>query len=136
VDDNTLERVLWIDAKTMYMTIKERWGWVMLGEEDTFETYHAPTKKNPMKLCYYVAVNYRLGPMKLIFYTGTTGMPAQRDPANPYLVSSANVELKCPLSFQILQCLTDRFAPPGCAAPFAAKHQPNNAVTGLHSSSS
>jgi hypothetical protein len=136
VDDSTLKRVLWIDAKTMYMTIKERWGWVLLTEEDTFETYHAPTKKNPMKLCYYIAVNYKLGPVKLIFYTGTTGMPAQRDPANPYLVSSANIKRKWPLSFQILQCLADRFAPPGCAAPFAAKHQPNNAKTGLHSSCS
>lgn len=86
-DEKLLERVVWIDAKTMYMTVKSRRGWVLSGKEDIFETYHPASEKNPITLKYYIAVNYRVGKLKLIWYTGTTGMPADRDPDNPYLVS-------------------------------------------------
>lgn len=86
-DDNTLEKVVWIDAKTMHMTITNRKGWVLLGSEDIFETIHPPSKKKPIVLKYYIAVNHRIGKVGLIFYTGTTGMKADRDPSNPYLVS-------------------------------------------------
>ena len=39
-------------------------------------------------LKYYIAVNYRVGKLQLIWYTGTTGMRGDRDPNHPYLVSS------------------------------------------------
>jgi hypothetical protein len=81
------ERVIWIDAKTMYMRVHSKKGWVIPSEKDTFETTLAPTLKKPKVLRYYIAVNYLLGAVLLVFYTGTTGMPADRDPDNVYLVS-------------------------------------------------
>ncbi|WIA23049.1 hypothetical protein OEZ86_009964 [Tetradesmus obliquus] len=85
VPDSELECVIWIDAKTMYMVVNSKYGWAMAGDEDTYETAFPPTLKNPMKLKYYIAVNYRLGALLLVFYTGTTGMPADRDPNRVYL---------------------------------------------------
>lgn len=82
-----LERVVYIDAKTMYMTVKSRRGWVLVGQPDIFEAYHPASEKNPITLKYYIAVNYKVGKVKLIWYTGTTGMAADRNPDNPYLVS-------------------------------------------------
>lgn len=91
VPDKTLETVLWIDAKTMYMNITHRYGWVDAAEEDVFETNRPATRKsNVIKLKYYIAVNARLGAVYLGFYTGTTGMPAERD-GKTYLVSSTTV---------------------------------------------
>ena len=86
-DEDIAETVVFLDAKTMYMTITDRKGWVLLGEEDVFETNHNKSKKNPIVLKYYAAVNYRLGKVELIFITGTTGMKANRDPNRPYKVS-------------------------------------------------
>lgn len=85
--EKDLEKVVWLDAKSIYMTIAHRKGWVLLGEQDIFETIHPPSKKQPMVLKYYAAVNYRVGPVALIFYTGTTGMKADRDPSKTYKVS-------------------------------------------------
>ena len=87
VSNETLETVVWIDAKTMYMNVTDRYGWVDAAEEDIFETNRPATRKsNLIKLKYYIAVNARLGAVKLVFYTGTTGMPAERD-GKTYLVS-------------------------------------------------
>lgn len=83
------ERVIFIDAKTMYMKMGTRFGWVDRSKEDTFRTVFPASLKNPIVLKYYIAVNYRLGALLLMFYTGTTGMPADRDPAKPYLVSDS-----------------------------------------------
>lgn len=80
-------RVIFIDAKTMYMKVSSRYGWVDCTVEDTFSTSFPASMKNPMALKYYIAVNYKMGKVLLVFYTGTTGMPADRDPAHPYLVS-------------------------------------------------
>jgi transposase len=81
------ERVIWIDAKTMPMLVFSKKGWFIPSEKDTFASTLPPAKKNPMKLKYYIAVNYRLGALLLVFYTGTTGMKADRDPNMVYLVS-------------------------------------------------
>jgi hypothetical protein len=86
-----LDRVVWVDAKTMYMTIKTRCGWVRLDDEVPFETTLPASKKNPTTLRYYIGVCGRAGAVFLTFYTGTTGMPANRDPHHVYLVSSPNV---------------------------------------------
>ena len=80
------ERVVFIDAKTMYMKINSRSGWVDVTVEDTFSTPFPASMKSPMALKYYIAVNHRMGKVLLVFYTGTTGMPANRDPNSPYLV--------------------------------------------------
>jgi hypothetical protein len=91
--DDVLQRVIWIDAKTMHITVKSKYGWALATDEDTYETEFPPSMKNPIKLKYYIAVNYRLGALKMVFYTGTTGMPAARNPQRVYLVSSGHVEL-------------------------------------------
>jgi hypothetical protein len=88
----TLQRVVWIDAKTMYMTIKTRRGWVLVDNEEPFETTRPASKKNPTTLRYYIAVNYLAGTVYIRFITGTTGMPADRDPSRPYLVSSCHIK--------------------------------------------
>lgn len=93
------ERVIFIDAKTMYMKVGSRFGWVDRTVEDTFSTPFSASLKNPMALKYYIAVNYRIGKVLLVFYTGTTGMPANRDPANPYLVSNYLQKRASMLSF-------------------------------------
>ena len=95
VSDETLETVVRIDAKTMYMNITDRYGWVDAVEEDSFETNRPATRKsNLIKLEYYIAVNAspRLGAVKLVFYTGTTGMPAERN-GKTYLVGLGCVQL-------------------------------------------
>jgi hypothetical protein len=92
--DKALECVVWIDAKTMYMTIKTRCGWIRLDDEVPFETTRPASKKDPIKLRYYIGVCARAGGVFLAFYTGTTGMPADRDPGIVYLVSSPNVQLR------------------------------------------
>lgn len=89
--DEELQTVVWIDAKTMYMNITQRYGWVDSLKEDIFETNRVSTRKsNIIKLKYYIAVNARLGGVMLVFYTGTTGMPAERD-GKVYLVSASAV---------------------------------------------
>lgn len=93
VPDSMLDTVVWIDAKTMYMNITHRYGWVDALKEDIYETTRPSTRKsNVIKLKYYIAVNARLGPVMLVFYTGTTGMPAERDGVT-YLVSASHVQL-------------------------------------------
>lgn len=91
VSDKVLECVVWIDAKTMYMTIKTRCGWVRVDDEVPFETTRPASKKNPITLRYYIGVCARAGAVFLMFYTGTTGMKANRDPTCVFLVSSGNV---------------------------------------------
>lgn len=132
-DSSVLERVVWIDAKTMYMTIRDRKGWVLMGEEDTFETTRPASKKNPIILKYYVAVNYRVGTVKLIYCTGTTGMKADRDPNRPYLVSLLSVQLRGFLVCHIRQNLFDCCCPPCLATPLLSCIQPQHIKTGLYS---
>lgn len=111
VSDNTLETVVWIDAKTMYMNITQRYGWVDASKEDVFETKRTSNNKsNILKLKYYIAVNARLGAVQLVFYTGTSGMPAARD-GKTYLVSSCNVQVWGATSFNILQRTGDGLLP-------------------------
>jgi transposase len=81
------ERVIWIDAKTMPMLVNSKKGWFIPSEKDTFASTLPLALKNPKQRKYYIAVNYRLGALLLVFCTGTTGMPADRDPDMVYLVS-------------------------------------------------
>lgn len=130
----TLERVIWIDAKTMYMKVEARRAWVLTTAEDTFETTLPGSMKNSMKLKYYIAVNYRLGALMLVFYTGTTDMPADRDPSKVYLVSSANVELRGGATEPVLHSSLNGCAPVLLAVMLRGRclrHQPHHAVTCL-----
>jgi hypothetical protein len=121
VKDKRLECVVWIDAKTMYMTIKTRWGWVRVDDEDIFETTRPASKKNPITLRYYIGVCARAGAVFLMFYTGTTGMKADRDPTLIFLVSSGHVKLSLPLGCCIINSLVNSFSPAACAAGLPAR---------------
>lgn len=86
--DRTLHRVHWIDAKVMYMTIRQRNGWVLPDEELPFSTTVPGSKKSPKALRYYISVNYLIGSVTLVYVTGTTGLDPNRNEGGPYLVSS------------------------------------------------
>lgn len=83
--------VVWIDAKLICCTIRNRKGWVVHTEKVPFETSRPPGKKNQMQLRYYVGVCARAGKVFLKFVTGTTGFKPQRT----YRVSVAVGQAMC-----------------------------------------
>jgi hypothetical protein len=121
-----LHRVVWVDAKTMYMTIKTRCGWVRLDDEIPFETTRPASKKKPITLRYYIGVCARAGAVFLAFYTGTTGMPANRDPQHIYLVSSPHVQLRLLLGCCCCDGPLDCFPPACCTASPPPRQQPHH----------
>lgn len=123
-----LDTVVWIDAKTMYMTIKTRCGWVRVDDEIPFETTRPASKKQPITLRYYIGVCGRAGAVFLTFYTGTTGMPANRDPQRTYLVSSAYVQLRVLLGYCCCDGALDCCTPASAAAGGPARHQPHHLI--------
>ena len=116
ISDTQLELVVWDDAKTMYMQLKSRHGWVVHGEAVPIPTTRPVGKKNPITLKYYIGVCGRTGAVFLRFYTGTTGMKADRNPSRPYLVSSRHVQLACLIVDSCNQCLLNACLPT-CRAP-------------------
>lgn len=78
VPDAELECVVWVDAKLIYCTIRNRRGWVVHEEKVPYETKRPPGKKSPIKLRYYIGVCARAGKVFLKFVTGTTGFRPQR----------------------------------------------------------
>lgn len=91
VRDRVLECVVWIDAKTMYMTIKTRCGWVRVDKEVPFETTRPASKKNPITLRYYIGVCARAGAVFLMFTRGTTDLHKHSAAHPQFLVSSGDV---------------------------------------------
>lgn len=126
VSTTRLDLVVWVDAKTMYMTIKTRCGWVRVDDEVPFETTRPASKKQPITLRYYIGVCGRAGAVFLAFYTGTTGMPANRDPQRTYLVSSTHVQLRLLLGYCCCDGAVDCSAPAGAAPCQPARHQPHH----------
>lgn len=126
VPGSMLHRVVWVDAKTMYMTIKTRCGWVRLDDEVPFETTYPASKKNPITLRYYIGVCAKAGAVFLAFYTGTTGMPANRNPRRIYLVSSPHVQLRLLLGCCCCNGPLDCFLPACAAASLTPRQQPDH----------
>lgn len=82
-----LEWVVWIDAKTLPVTLKQRYGWVDTSSTDPDDHLieHPLGGKTVNATCqvkYYAAVNAKVGTIGLYFITGTSGMPAQRAGCN------------------------------------------------------
>lgn len=73
-----LRRTVWIDQKTFYFTKETVRGWVDAGKQDTYPrpTSKAKYKGKDIKLKYYIAVNALLGPVALVFTTGSSGRGA------------------------------------------------------------
>lgn len=83
-----LQKVVHLDAKTVYMQEKSIFGYVDLAVGyNIASTKPAKKRGKVIKLKYYAAVNAKLGAFFIRFYTGTTDMPATRQGLN-YKVSS------------------------------------------------
>lgn len=75
-----LQLVIWIDAKSMILTVEKQRAWVDIRDRDFVYRMRPPQAGNQIiNLKYYIAVSPLLGPLWLRFYTGTTGMTANRD---------------------------------------------------------
>jgi hypothetical protein len=78
-----LDFVVHLDAKTVYLQEKVIYGYVDLAVGYTVSRIPAATKNSKViKLRYYAAVNAKLGAFFIIYYTGTTDMPATRPGAH------------------------------------------------------
>ena len=76
--------MVWVDAKTLYICPESAFAWMntadmmahsMLGREDR----RIRTKPSQLvKIKFYIAVSALVGPVCLVFTTGTTNMPANR----------------------------------------------------------
>lgn len=78
--ERALQLVVWIDAKSMILTVTKRHGWVDTRVRDYEERKRPPQQQGKIiNLKYYIAVSPLLGPLWLRFCTGTTGMPWNRD---------------------------------------------------------
>lgn len=82
-----LHKVVHLDAKTVLMYEKVIHGLIDLSEPYSVCRF-APAKRGGkiIRVKYYAAVNAVLGPVFMMFYTGTTGMPSTREGLN-YKVS-------------------------------------------------
>jgi hypothetical protein len=129
VPDSELECWILIDAETMYMVVSSKYGWALAGDGNTYETAFPSTLNNPVKLKYYIAANHRLSALLLVFYTGTTGMPAERDPNKVYLVSASWVEPGNLVFFPAQHCLLDKGSPALQPATLLTRQQPHYAVS-------
>jgi hypothetical protein len=74
-----LDYVVHLDAKTVYLQEKVIYGYVDLDVGYTVSHIPAATKNSKViKLRYYAAVNAKLGAFFIMYYTGTTDLPANR----------------------------------------------------------
>lgn len=103
--------VVHLDAKTVYLQEKVIYGYVDLAVGYTVSRVTPATKNSRViKLRYYAAVNAKLGAFFIIYYTGTTDMPAKR-PGVHYKVRSGIEQLGVPLGNHIFQCLPQLSSP-------------------------
>jgi hypothetical protein len=78
-----LHRVVFVDQKCVHMWEEDVWGYVDLEVGYSFEGIKPARYQNRViKVKYYGAVNSRLGAFYIRFYTGTSGMPYDRDGHN------------------------------------------------------
>jgi hypothetical protein len=112
-----LDYVVHLDAKTVYLQEKKIYGYVDLAVGYTVSRIPAATKNSRViKLRYYAAVNAKLGAFFIIYYTGTTDMPAKR-PGAHYKVSSGVEQLWLLPGSNILQCLPELCSPLPAGVP-------------------
>jgi hypothetical protein len=96
-----LDFVVHLDAKTVYLQEKVVYGYVDLDVGYTVSYTPSATKNSRViKLRYYAAVNAKLGAFFIIYYTGTTDMPANR-PGAHYKVGSVwnSIGLPPPITY-------------------------------------
>jgi hypothetical protein len=79
--DAELQRIVWVDSKSMPMLVSNEWGWLDThSEEATLVLKRAQTRKaKSIMLNYYIAVCGLAGAVLLYYYTGTTGLGPTRE---------------------------------------------------------
>jgi hypothetical protein len=90
IESNTRGLVVWSDEKVLCMNKDNGMGWFSSAHEDY--GYKLPAVRHNsqvVKLKYIIAVNYIIGPVWIKFFTGTVGMPADRD-GKSYRVSEVS----------------------------------------------
>jgi len=106
-----LDWVVHLDAKTVYLQEQSIYGYVDLAVGYTVSHIPSATKQGKViKLRYYAAVNAQLGAFFMMFYTGTTDMPANRRGAH-YKVGSGVKQLGLVTRTHIHQCLSEQGSP-------------------------
>lgn len=97
--------VVWVDEKVMCFSNSSAVGWFSsIAEDYAWQLPRLTHQRQTMKLKYIIGVNYLMGPCWIKFFTGTSGMPADRD-SFAYRVSSALEQLGLLLSSNMLHCL-------------------------------
>ena len=113
-----LDHVVFVDAKSIFMQEKSMYGFVdpIVGR-DVRRVAPAMHNRQIIRLRYYGAVNAKLGPVLLRFYTGTSTLGPNRD-GHSYKVSSALEKLNRALALHIHHSLPQYSSP--CAHEAAA----------------
>ena len=131
-----LHRVVFVDAKTVWMWEEEVWGW----GDTSVPNYSQGIKPaynqgRIIRLKYYAAVHSKLGPVWIKFYTGTSGMPHNRDGHN-YQVSLCHQQLGSAPTFHMSHSISQLGSPSGCLGILGSDAlihtQPQNTPTLLH----
>lgn len=99
--------VVWADEKVMCMNQEKCMGWISSEHEDyAFALPIVTHQGRVVKLKYIIAVNYICGPVFFKFFTGTSGMPADRDDkAYRVSISSETAWACCLLSHAAMRVL-------------------------------
>ena len=88
-----LNKMVFLDAKTVWMWEEEIWGWVDTSVPNSCQGIRpAYSHGKIIRLKYYAAVHQTLGPVWIRFYTGTTGMDYNHDGHN-FQVGSCSKQL-------------------------------------------
>jgi hypothetical protein len=96
-----LHRVVFVDAKTIWMWEEEICGWVDTSVPNSCQGIRpAYSHGKIIRLKYYAAVHSTLGPVWIRFYTGTTGMTYNHDGHN-FQVGSCSKQLWQALSLHV-----------------------------------
>lgn len=83
MDRSLLKYVVHLDAKTVYMNEKAAYGLLDLAVHISVSRIQPARRHGKViRIKYYAAVSAVLGPIIMIFYTGTTDMPSTRDGLN------------------------------------------------------
>lgn len=111
-----LDFVVHLDAKTVFLQEKVIYGYVDLAVPYNVSFVSPATKSSKViRLRYYAAVNAKLGAFFMMFYTGTTDMPADR-PGAHYKVGLSVEQLCLAPTNHMHQCLPQVCSPCLCTA--------------------
>ena len=93
------DAVIWLDCKTLYINPTTSYAWVNTATMSPNDLVREDKRVNArgkelVKLKFYIAVNAKLGPVALVWVTGTKGLKHDRRPPpfKPYLVIMEEIQ--------------------------------------------